>query len=205
MYYDKWSGFDFDVDGLTDLVDGCPTVAGNTGTDSDGDGVDDACDTCRRNDNFNNEENLDLGPNPALTGGLPANRTAVSGQIDDDGDGIGDQCDFDYDNAGAVITATDFNHMKASVGKLVTASTCGLDAAQRCGEFDHDGLGAVVSATDFNKTKQAVGGVIVGPPNNTAWDKMSCGEACTPPLSAPIGGPIQPTLGKAICQGVACQ
>jgi WD40 repeat protein len=74
--------------------------------------------------------------------------------------------DFDYNNLGASVTATDFNDMKASVGKLVSASSCGAVApggsgnTQRCGEFDHDGAGATVTAADFNATKANVGKVL---------------------------------------------
>jgi hypothetical protein len=205
VYYDDVR--DLDADGAPDSIDGCPTVI-DAGADVDLDGVDDACDTCKRQPDFNNDV-LQLGPNPVFTGNM-TNRTTVSGQVDDDADGIGNHCDFDYNNAGAAITSMDFNDMKFSLlpnAGLMTQSNCGATAAeggsgdtQRCGEFDHDGLGAAVSSTDFNKAKLAIGGVV----STNPWDKMSCGAACTPPLSAPIGGPGQVILGKAICTGVGC-
>ena len=58
--------FDFDFDGIEDVVDNCPNDANSDQLDSDGDGVGDACDNCPT-------------PNPA--------------QFDLDGDGIGDLCD----------------------------------------------------------------------------------------------------------------
>jgi hypothetical protein len=71
------------------------------------DGVDNACDTCT------------AVPNPPIAGAPTANRAFVSHQRDDDADGRGNRCDFDYNNLGAVIDASDFNAVKAAVGKIV--------------------------------------------------------------------------------------
>jgi hypothetical protein len=173
---------DFDMDGLGDANDACPTIA-NAGADADTDAVDNACDTC-----------TSLANAAIAGGGVPANRTLVSRQYDDDADGRGNACDFDYNNLGATITATDFNDMKASVGKLMTGSNCGQTVAlggsgstQRCGEFDHDGAGATVTATDFNLTKAAVGKVL----------GAKC-AACNPPFSPPLSG--APVAGRPICE-----
>jgi cyclophilin family peptidyl-prolyl cis-trans isomerase len=154
---------DFDGDGISDGCDGCPTLP-NTGSDPDMDGVDQACDTCLSR------------ANPVFAGAT-TNRTRVSGQLDDDADGRGNACDFDYNNAGVVLSSTDFNDMKFSLlpsAGLMTQTTCGASAGmpplgeggsgagQRCGEFDHDGLGASITAADFNLAKAAVaaGGLI---------------------------------------------
>ncbi len=206
VYYNRIG--DIDGDGLRDAYDTCPTVPNPVAADADGDGVDDVCDTCGRQPDFNNDV-LQLGPNPAF-GGSMTNRTTVSGQLDDDADGIGNHCDFDYNNQGAVITATDFNDMKFSLlpsPGLMTQSNCGGTAAeggsgdtQRCGEFDHDGAGAVVGVVDFNKAKAAVAGLILVP-----QETMACGDPCKAPFSGPIGSGNE-VLGKAImCEGVACQ
>jgi hypothetical protein len=170
----------FDGDAAGDACDSCATIA-NAGSDDDMDGVDQACDTCL------------LQPNPVYSGAL-ANRVRVSGQLDDDADGRGNACDFDYDNTGAVVTASDFNSGKASIGSLVSQSVCGANpAGQRCGEFDHDGSGAVITATDFNLTKAALGKVI-----SSAYP--SC-AACAPGdgWSNALGS-AGARLGRPICE-----
>ncbi len=181
---------DFDMDGIGDSTDACPTLA-NAGVDTDADTVDNACDTCTSIINV-----------PVGGTSVAANRTLVSRQFDDDADGRGNACDFDYNNAGAVIDSTDFNQIKASIAKLMTQGNCGAAPtnAQRCGEFDHNGLGAVVDSTDFNLAKAAVSKIIA-----TAFPKCA---ACNEPWSRPIGDPGgAPLAGKPVCQsavGGAC-
>jgi Zn-dependent metalloprotease len=173
---------DFDMDGLADSIDSCPTMYEPNAADTDMDGVAQICDTCA------------LTANPAFTGIAPG-LTFVSRQWDGDGDGRGNRCDFDYDNVGAVVSATDFNQMKLSVGALRSA-LCGASPSNiPCAAFDHDESGLVITSTDFNLTKAAVGKVV-----STTHPKCA---ACAPPFSLPVASGMA-TPGRPVCTGPYC-
>lgn len=81
---------DFDLDGLADPVDNCPTIANADQTDTDGDGDGDACDVDADGDTFNavahggsdcNDTNSDINPN-----------------ADELCDGIDNDCDSNIDD-----------------------------------------------------------------------------------------------------------
>jgi hypothetical protein len=165
-------GPDYDRDGVRDPVDNCLTVPNTDQADPDGDRVGEACDTCPGT------------PNPAVT--PAAGLTLVSSQRDDDADGRGNACDFDYDQAGSIITSSDFNEAKASVGRLRSSRTCGTSHTRSCAIFDHDGAGASITASDFNAAKAQVG----------RPRAPHCGAACTPPFDG--------SMGKVRCTGPAC-
>jgi hypothetical protein len=75
-YFGELSGIDSDGDGIDDACDNCPFVYNPLQTDSDGDGIGDACDLCPQNDYR------------CIIGAL-----AEDDMKDSDGDGIGDNCD----------------------------------------------------------------------------------------------------------------
>jgi len=79
---------DIDEDGIADVVDQCPLVAGATNTaDSDRDGVGNDCDSCRQTlDLYNAHDNAIAVPDYLLV-------RNIRWQGDADQDGIGDVCD----------------------------------------------------------------------------------------------------------------
>ena len=78
---------DQDGDGVLDSDDSCPLIANPTQTDTDGDGIGDACDPDDDNDGI-----ADASDNCPLVVNV--------GQDDNEGDGAGDACDADDDNDG---------------------------------------------------------------------------------------------------------
>jgi hypothetical protein len=128
------------------------------------------------------QDNCRHHPNEVVATPLSGRTYTSSGagwQLDDDGDGIGNRCDCDYNNLGAVCVSGDFNDMKASVGKLLTTSSCGVSAAMNCKPFDHTQAGAVVTAEDFNIAKGMVGTLL----NTVSCKNMTpaCTQSCTGP------------------------
>jgi glucose/arabinose dehydrogenase len=157
---------DADGDGRVGAGDLCPTVPDPAQADGDGDGVGDACDNCP------------AIPNPRAPTPAPAWLTLTGGQRDANADGRGDACDFDHDGGGITVSATDFNEMKASIGRLVSGSGCGAGGTLACQRFDHDERGLVIGAADFNLTKAAVGSLL--PPTCAA-----CGNFYLLPCAGP--------------------
>jgi hypothetical protein len=132
-------GGDQDGDGIEDALDSCPTIANPEQADADADGVGNACDSCMRHEN------------PRI-GELPAGRAATGGQLDDDRDGAGNRCDGDHTASRTVVTSADLGRMLEAAGKVIGDRSC-PDAfgapAGSCTPYDLDGAGILVGAADL--------------------------------------------------------
>ena len=106
---------DADADGFCANDDNCPDIFNTDQTDTDGDGIGDACEP--DNDGDGVVDDLDNCP-----------YHANSDQSDLDGDGIGDACDDDSDNDG-VLDSADLCP-GTTIGDVVGADGCAI--AQLC-------------------------------------------------------------------------
>lgn len=122
----KATAEDTDDDAVADNSDNCPAVSNADQTDTDGDGVGDACDTTPTGDT--DDDGIDNAQDNCPSVANPA-------QTDTDGDGAGDACDTtptgDTDNDG-VDNAQD---------------NCPATANPDQTDTDHDGAGDVCDTT----------------------------------------------------------
>jgi len=89
--------------------------------------------------------------------------TLTGGQRDDDHDGYGNKCDAKFPGTvGAVVGAQDLGQLRASLGKLRSADTCGTTGARPCAIFDLDETGAVINSGDLGVFR-ALNGKVPGP------------------------------------------
>lgn len=179
----------------------CPTVP--RAGDADGDGVDDACDTCLGL--FNPALPDPSAVDPDFPNGW---MTLVSGQRDDDADGVGNRCDADFDQSGTVVGGADLALQRSALNlPRDSESACGGP----CDVFDLDESGAVIGGADLALARlrfnSMPGPSCAGPDA----DGDGIGGACdSNPAGAGggapgfFGSPDAPILGRAICEGPSC-
>lgn len=145
---------DPDGDGALDGDDNCPSVANNNQSDSDLDGIGDACEVDTDGDTIlDDSDNCPVVTNPE--------------QMDIDGDGIGDLCETDYDYDG-IPNASDNCAQVANVEQTDT---------------DNDGVGDACDADPDGDVSAIIGGATDNCPAVSNADQQDSdsdgvGDAC---------------------------
>lgn len=136
---------DGDGDGVSDCIDNCPNTPNPTQTDSDGNGVGDACEIDSDGDGVPDfQDNCPSTPNPGqedqdgdglgdVCDNCPA--TANADQADADGDGVGDVCD----NCPSTANASQLDADSDGVGDV--CDNCPATANADQADEDSDGVG----------------------------------------------------------------
>ena len=156
---------DSDGDGIDDDSDNCLDIINATQTDTDNDGMGDACDNDDDNDGLTDLEEVTLGSNPLLvdtdndgsgdkTDNCPI--TLNNSQTDTDNDGMGDACDSDDDNDGL----TDSEEVTLGTNPLLVdtdndatgdnTDNCPINLNATQVDTDNDGMGDACDNDDDN-------------------------------------------------------
>lgn len=154
---------DTDSDGVPDWRDNCPTVPNADQTDSNHDGVGDAC-TVADSDGDGVPDNTDNCPNVANANQADSDGDGVgdacdncpsaanSNQADSDGDGIGDACD----NCATTSNSNQADSDSDGVGDA--CDNCPTTASSDQTDTDGDGFGDVCDGCPTDSFKQGSGG-----------------------------------------------
>ncbi len=143
--FDETETKDSDGDGIGDNTDNCPNIANDDQTDSDNNGIGDACEGVTDADEdgvADDEDNC-----PAI---------ANADQADFDGDGLGDACDEDDDNDGTndEDDAFPFDPTETTDGDGDgigdNADNCPITSNEDQADSDEDGIGDACEEPDAN-------------------------------------------------------
>lgn len=153
LFFATGSNGDTDGDGLRDPNDNCPSISNADQTDTDNDGIGDACDSNTDSDGDGIEDGIDnclLIPN--------------ADQADTDGDGAGDACDTDDDNDG-ILDGSDNCSLIPNPDQLDT---------------DNDGIGDICDSDDDNDSVLDVNDncILVANPGQEDGDGDGIGDVC---------------------------
>jgi hypothetical protein len=199
---------DYDLDGVVDFADNCPTTPNPNQANADGDSRGDACDNCPTisNSDQQNSDGDSLGNacdpdddnDGVLDGADNCQTTANASQLNTDGDSQGDACDADDDND----------------GRADTQDNCPLVPNPGQADCDGDGIGdACKNFVDCNGNGVLDNcDILSGTSNDLEADgipdecQADCDKNGIPDLSQILAGILPDCNGDQIpdtCQGAA--
>ncbi len=173
---------DSDGDGVIDACDNCPSVSNPGQEDADGDGVGDVCDPCP----LDPDNDIDGDGVCGDVDNCPTDPNP--GQEDCDGDGLGDVCDFD-------ALTCDGDVLRSTWGAPTVDAN--LIATLRCGDSEGAPLPVEGQAVTFTVEAPGVGIIVV-----LSVDTNPYGVASTTYALAPG---VYGIRAEVLAHGLACE